>query len=300
MNETIEQRYDAAIQSFVDKIRSDPNVIAVLVAGSVYHGTVWEKSDVDMTVVVRDQKLGKKSFGIYEDNILINVELCQRSNLKRGMEKNIEGMFGHSIDATTKVVYTTDDSLYDYIEENRAVGRADADKAIFSQTNWLLGTMEKIEKWLKVKKDPVYARYYVLKAADIIANIEVCSNLVVPTREAILQAHGLNPGLMEKFYYRPMSGDMSYEEIYGILREMENYILAHMDTILSVAEEFFGDGEIKTGTHISTHFRTGMHELHPIMDFLCEKGHLDKISQTIRLTPKGRLAVEEIAFIMQK
>jgi len=299
MDDEISRRYDAAVASFVDKIRGDPNVIGVMVQGSVYHGTVWKKSDVDMYVVVRDQKLDRREFGVLEDNILFNVSLTLRSDLKRGMEKGLNGMFGHSLDATTKVVYTTDDSLYDYYEENRAVGRSDAEKAVFDAVNWLIGYMEKAEKWLVVKKDPEYARYFVLKCADAIANIEVCARLRVPTREAILEAAELNPALMEKFYTRPMSGPMTQDEIYGILKDMDEYILTHMDAIRSVADEIFGDGEIKTGTFISTHFRSNMHMLHPIMDFLCDQGYLTKISQPMRLTPKGRLAVEEIAFVKQ-
>ena len=300
MDTDVAKRYDAAISSFVEKIKNDPNVIAVLVAGSVYHGTVWKKSDVDMTVVVRDQKLDRRSYGVYEDNILINVYLMQRSELKRGMEKSLTGLAGHSIDATTKVVYTTDDGLYEYIEENREVGRADADKAVFSQVNWLLGIMEKIEKWLVVKNDPEYARYYVLKAADIIAQIEVASKLIPPTREAILQAAELNPALMDKFYTQPMSAKMTEQEIRALLTEMEAYIESQTEAVMSVAEEFFGDGEIKSGTHIANHFNSDMHYLHPILDYLCDRGALDKISQPMRLTPKGRLAVEEIAFIMVK
>ena len=296
MNE-ITRRYEAAIASFTDKVRNDPNVIAVLVAGSVYHGTVWEKSDVDMTVVVRDQNLTKNSYGIYEDDILLCVDIVRRSDLKRGMEKNLGGMFGHSIDATTKVVYTTDDSLYEYVEENRRIGAADAEKAVFNQINWLLGLMEKIEKWLVVKNDAEYSRLYVLKAAEVIAGIEISSRLIPPTREAILEAAELNPELMEKFYTRPMSAPMTSREIYELLREMEDYILTHIGAVINVAEELFGDGEIKTGTHIAAYFNSDMHYIHPIMDFLCGRGYLDKISQPMRLTPKGRLAVDEIAFI---
>ena len=300
MQNTIKERYDEAIAGFVDKVRSDPNVIAVLVAGSVYHGTVWEKSDIDMTVVVREQKLDRTSYGIYEDNILVNVDLVQRSELKRYMEKNLTGSFGHSIDATTKVVYTTDESLNEYIEENRKIGQADAEKAIFNSADWLLGIMEKIEKWLVVKKDPEYARYYVLDAAVPIAQIEVCSRFEVPTREAILQAAKLNPQLMKKFYTKPMSGPMTEKEIYSLLKDMDEYVKTHMDAIINVAGELFGDGEIKTGTHISTHFGLNMHMLHPIMDFLCDNGYLNKISQPMRLTPKGRLSVDEIAFILNE
>lgn len=295
---TLKKRYDDAIESFVDKIRDDPNVIAVIVYGSVSHGLVWEKSDIDLTVVVRDQKLTNMEYGIYEDNILINVDLCQRSEAKRWMEKALTGGIGHSFGATSKIVYTTDDSLYEYYEEYKRVGLADMERILFQDACWLLGLMEKVEKWLVVKKDPVYARYFILKAADAVANLEVCSKGKVPTREAILQASELSPELMDRFYLRPMSGDMTEQEIYALLKDMEAYIMTHMEAILNVATDFFGDGEMKTGTHISRHFNQSIHTLQPILDFLYDKGHLEKISQTIRLTPKGRLAVEEVAYIM--
>lgn len=297
-NNAVAKRYDAAIQSFVEKVKVDPNVIAVIVYGSVVHGTVWEKSDIDMTIVVRDQKLIHKNYGFYEDNILLNADLCLRSELKRGTEKSLTGTAAHSFHTTSKIVYTTDDSLYEYFEEMNAIGEADVERGLFFMANHLLGCMEKIEKWLTVKKDPTYARLYALRAADVIAQMELCASHKVPTREAILEADKLNPALMETFYHRPMRGEMTVKELYGLLGEMENYILTHMEAIVNVATEFFGDGEIKTGTHISTYFRSPMHYIESILDFLCEQGLLEKISQPMRLTPKSRLAAEEMAFIM--
>jgi ribosomal protein S19E (S16A) len=95
-----------------------------------------------------------------------------------------------------------------------------------------------------------------------------------------------------------MSGDMTEDELYALLDDAYAYIESHLEAILNVATEFFGDGEIKTGTQIAKHFHSDMHGLHPIMDFLCDRGYLEKLSQTIRITPKGRQAVEEIAFLM--
>ena len=292
------KRYQAAVDSFVEKVRSDPNVIAVVVYGSVAQGTVWEKSDIDVTVVVRDQKLDHSNYGVYEDNITFGLDICQRSDLKRRMEKSLTGSVGHSLSTTSKIVYTRDDSLYEYFEENRAIGQADMEKALFDMINWLIGLMDKVEKWLVVKNDVTYARYYVLKAADVIAQIEVCSHKQVPTREAILQAAAINPALMGTFYTQPMSRHMTEPEIRDLLKKMEAYIETHLDAVLSVAKEYFGDGEIKTGTMISRYFRSDMHSLHPILDFLSEKGYLSKVSQTIRITPKSKPAVEEVAFVM--
>jgi len=132
----------------------------------------------------------------------------------------------------------------------------------------------------------------------VIAQLEVTSHGGVPTREAILQAAAINPRLIETFYEQPMRGEMSEQEIRALLGQMDEYIVTHMGAVLYVAEDFFGDGEIKTGTMISKHFQSNMHYMHPILDYLSDKGYLDKVSQTIRITPKSKPAVEEVAFIM--
>lgn len=297
---TIKERYNRAIESFTEKLRVDPNIIAVIVYGSVVHGNPWEKSDIDCTVVVRDQKLTHTHYGMYEDDILINVDLCQRSDLKRGMEKQFGGSWGHSIDATSKIVYTSDESLYEYFQECGKVGESDKDKSVFENVNYVLGCMEKVEKWLVVKDDPLYARYFLLKAAEYIAKIEVACHLIPPTRECFYQAMELNPDLINRFYTVPMTKNLSADEIRAILKELNDYILSHIDSLLRVADELFGDGEIKTGTQISKHFGPPIHFIHSTLDFLCDYGYLSKISQTIRLTPKSKLCAEEIAFVLNQ
>ena len=293
-----QKRFTVAVDSFVDKVKDDPNVIAVILYGSVARGLAWEKSDVDIVVVVRDQKLDHAAYGIYEDNITFGLDIVKRSELKRAMEKALAGSIEHSINATSKIVFTRDESLYEYLEENRAIGKADRDRSVFNYTNWLLGYMDKIEKWLVVKNDVAYARYYALLAAQSIAQIEVASRGEVPTREAILQAAELNPELMDKFFYAPMNQVMGEPEMRALHAQMHEYVASHIGALLGVARDFFGDGEIKTGTMVSRHFQTDMHSMHPILDYLSDRGYLDKVSQTIRITPKSKLNVEEVAFIM--
>jgi len=296
--QTQQQRYQTAVESFVDKVRGDPNVIAVIVYGSVAQGTVWEKSDVDIIVVVRDQKLANTNYGIYEDNITFGLDICQRSDLRRMVEKSLGGSFGHSLNATSKIVFTCDESLYEYFEDAKRIGRSDMERGVFDMANDIIGMMEKVEKWLVVKRDPEYARLYLIKAVEAIARLEVIRNYQVPTREAILQAEAINPSLMETFYREPMSRRMAEGEIRGLLHKMDGYVMSQIDTIMDVIREFFGDGEVKTGTMITKHFGYEMHMMHSILDYLSERGYLDKVSQTIRITPKSKLAVEEVAYIM--
>lgn len=49
----LRERYLAAVDRFVEKVKPDPNVLAVIVSGSLAYDLLWEKSDIDMSVVVR-------------------------------------------------------------------------------------------------------------------------------------------------------------------------------------------------------------------------------------------------------
>ena len=296
--EALQKRYEDAVESFVEKVRSDANVIAVFVYGSISHGTVWENSDTDVTVVIRDQNLDSRELSLYEDNLQVNVELVKYSDFKRYLEKARAGSIWFSFGATYKLVYTAEESLREYIEEYKTIGRRDMEWSLFFMAEMVVNCMYKINKFVNVQGDLEYARHYALKnGANEIAAMEVIKNFKTPTREAILQAAECSPEVISKFFYVPMRKLMTKEELVSYAEEMDKYLMEHFEIFKRVADECFGDGEIKTGTQISRFFQSGMHGLDSLMNFLCDKGYLVRVSQTIRLTPKSRPAVEEVAYI---
>jgi predicted nucleotidyltransferase len=294
----LQKRYEDAVMSFVEKVKKDQNVIAVFVYGSISHGTVWENSDTDVVVLVRDQRLDNKEYALYEDNLQINAELYQYSDFKRHLEKAPAGSIWHGFGSTYRLMYTAEESLRDYIEEYRKIGKYDMEKALFFSAEIVVNCIYKTRKWINVIDDLEYARYYAINnGAREIACMEVTSSFMAPTREAILQAAKINPGLMEKFFYKPMRGPMTKEELERYADDMDGYLAGHFDALARIADDCFGDGDMKTGTQISRFYGGGMHGLDSLMNYLCEKGYLIRVSQTIRLTPKSRPLVEETAYI---
>ncbi|MHA2242202.1 MAG: nucleotidyltransferase domain-containing protein [Candidatus Thorarchaeota archaeon] len=49
--------HQAALDSFVEQIQKDPNILAAFVYGSMVQGDVWEESDIDMLLVTKDDSL---------------------------------------------------------------------------------------------------------------------------------------------------------------------------------------------------------------------------------------------------
>jgi hypothetical protein len=57
------------------------------------------------------------------------------------------------------------------------------------------------------------------------------------------------------------------------------------------------EGETKTLSIIAQHFNMEPHFIVHFLDFLCERGILERLSETIRITPKSKFAVEELAYV---
>jgi len=290
-------RFNAAVDSFVSKVKDDPNVIAVIVCGSVAYDVVWEKSDIDMTVIVRDQNLKCNYYCIVEDGITINVDLKLRSEFKRQLERNLAGSFGQSYYSKGKIVYTSDESLYEYFEDMKKMGSDDIAFSVFFQVGELVCICQKCKKWLTVRKDPLYTQYYLLKAASYIADIELCINEEPSSREAIQKALKLNPEAITPFYHEAMSHHFSEEELVEAIEKIESYLEHHLDIFKKPVIDFMADEQIKTVTLISKHFQAPGHFIVHILDYLADKGVIERVSQTIRITPKSKLAVEELGFL---
>lgn len=293
----LKHRYLAAVDSFVDKIKDDPNVIAVIVCGSVAYDVVWEKSDIDMTIIIRDQKLKNEGYCVVEDGITLNVYLVPRSEFKRAIDGGIGGSWSQSYLSNGKMVYTTDESLIESFEDMKHIGSDDMALSLFHMAGMLIGDYHKIQKWLTVRRDPLYAQYFLLKAAEPIAAMELCLNGQPFSRKAIQKVMEINPDVLAPFYKEPMSHLLSEDEIKKGLDSIDAYLEKHLDIIKKPVMDFMYDGEIKTMTLLSKHFRMECHFLIEVFEYLKEKGVIEKVSQIIRITPKGKKAVEEIGYL---
>ena len=293
----LKERYQKAIDQFIEKIKDDSNVIAVIVSGSVAYDVIWEKSDVDMTVVVRDQQIKSNSLSVVEDGITFNVYIISRSMFKRGMERAFGGSILQSYLSNGKIVYSTEESLYEYFEDIKQIGEDDMAITMLHLAGELISTMHKVQKWMIARKDLMYARYFFLKAAEIIAHMELCIRGLPTSRSAVQKALDLNPGIMEVFYQEPMEHMMTEAELTKGLTQLDCYIEDKMTLFKKPVLECLSDQQIKTTTMIAQRFGTDSHRIIDVLDYLAEKGVIEKVSQLIKLTPKSRLSVEEIGFL---
>lgn len=301
MNDTeqaaLKLRYQNAIDQFIGKIKDDNNVIAIIVSGSFAYDVIWEKSDVDMIIIVRDQQLKIENVSAIEDDITFNLYLVPRSSFKRGLEGSVGGSFFQSYIANGKILYSSDESLYSFFEDIKQIGDDDIAISAVYYANELLTILHKTQKWMIARKDLLYAQYFFLKAAEFIANMELCIRGLPISRSAIKKALDFAPEIMSIFYQQPMSHLMTEAELTEGLNQLEKYIEAKMDLFKKPIIEYLAHQQMKTATMIAKHFRSESHFFIDVLDYLVEKGVIEKVSQVIKLTPKSRMSIEEIGYL---
>ncbi|MCL2406205.1 MAG: nucleotidyltransferase domain-containing protein [Defluviitaleaceae bacterium] len=293
----IKSRFEAALMAFVDKIKNDPNIQAVILCGSLANDTVWEKSDMDTYVLVREMKLTTSSYCIEEDGLIINVNLQSEFDFKRGLERSLGGGIGNSMFSQARVVYAKDESLHNFMAEIQKLGKDDIALSFFQQATGLIYYMEKIEKWLTVKNDPLYAQLWVLFSASQYANMRLLLDNKPPSREAVLKVMEYAPKTIQPIYERPMQGNMTSSEIWDILKFYKGFLQDNLSLLVLPVTGYMQPGEVYTVTTLVKHFRVNSHDAYHIFDFLEEMGVVARVTEIARITPKGRMAVEEVAFV---
>ena len=80
--EAIQARFQQALDTFTGKVQQDSYIIAAILAGSLSHDQVWEKSDIDMLLVGRSEKIPERQYCLIEEGINIHAWLLSRSKFK--------------------------------------------------------------------------------------------------------------------------------------------------------------------------------------------------------------------------
>src|SRR5512142_3224068 len=94
----VRERFQAALDRLAVRLEEDYYVLAAVLYGSVARGEPWERSDIDLNVILRDgQERETRHLWVVEDDINISIDLMTRNEFRRALEGSLQGSFLHSI-----------------------------------------------------------------------------------------------------------------------------------------------------------------------------------------------------------
>ncbi len=291
--------YNAALESFVNKVKQDRNIIAVLLFGSLSYDTVWHKSDIDIILISRQEKQAPQFLSLVENGINIHAMIYPRNKFKQAIEGTLQNSNFHSTFAKSTLLYTTDETIRDYYENIDHLGAHDRDMKLMHWTADLVSILTKAEKWLTVKRDLEYAFLWLMFSVNILAKLETLRHNRLTSRETIQQAQKLNPELFRIVYTDFIHAPKDEEMLRNVLGTFHTYLECHRAELCRPLLDYLAEqGRTVTATEIAEYFSKQMdaEQSAPLLcEWLADEGVIQKLPSPKRLTNKSPLAVVDEA-----
>ena len=302
MHETpgaIKARYQAALDSFVAKVRQDGYIIAAILGGSLSHDQVWEKSDIDILLVGRSEKAPERFYYLVEDGINIHTWLLSRSRFREQIERALQSSFFHSYFSKSTLLFATDETIAEYYANIQRLGARDRELQLLKAGSNVLPILAKAEKWLYVKRDPAYSFLWLMYMVAGLATIEVIAAGEITGREVVQQAMRHNPAFFQAIYFDLIAQPVDEAAVARALRLINEYLEARMPMLFKPILEYLGAaGGARTATELETHFckKLQTETIGPAYEWLAEKGVIQQVATPLRLVEKSRVTVDEAAY----
>ncbi len=297
---SIEQRFTAALASFIEQVKEDRSILAAVLCGSLSHDTVWAKSDVDLVLVtVDDRKIEAGDKALYADGVNIHALLVPRAEFRKMVEGSVRSSFIHAFLAKGRLLYTHDPTIGDLCAALAGMGDRDAERQLLQAATHALAPLYKARKWFLTRGDLDYTALWILYAATPLARIEVIGRRMLADREVILQALTLNPVVFHSIYTDLLNAKKTRKAVRDALEVAERYVAERAPMLFAPVLEYFREaGEARTSAEIEDHFKRhfNVEGVTSACEYLADQDLIGKASTPVRLTKKSNLEVQELAF----
>src|SRR5262245_1387284 len=292
--------FTAALDALLPQLQADRSILAALLAGSLSHDRVWEKSDIDMLLVTVDDKLaGPPYVSLNADGVNVHAMLMQRAEFRKLAEGSVHQSFMHSFLAKSRVLFTYDDTIRDLCQRLQRIGQRDTSLALLRAGTHVLPSLYKARKFLLTRGDLEYTALWILYAATPLAQVEVISARRLVDREVILEAMTLNPEFFKTVYTDLLNAKKTRSTVKAALDAIDGYLADRTTALFQpIIDHLREAGEARSCTEIEDHFKRNFDVggVTAACEYLADQGHIGKAATGGRLTRKSNVEVQELAF----
>ena len=294
-------RFEAALDTLIEDVRKDDRILAAILCGSLSHDEVWDKSDIDLVLVCKDEKkTATHHVALVEDDINIHTTVQPRGDFRRRLESSVRNTFHHTLLAKGKLIFSRDPSIDAIFKQIGEVGARDSRVHAMQNAQHALATLYKARKWYEIKDDPAYTALWILVTARALAEVAVGLAGEIVDREAVIAARRLNPALFKLIYSDLLEQPVTRESLTAALTAIEDYLEPRAEELFAPILDYLNEagGEPRSCTEISHYFRRhyDMHDVVIACEWLSDIGVIDKASTPVKLTTDSQAEVEELAF----
>jgi hypothetical protein len=299
-NESIQQKFIAALDALVEQVKGDRSVLAAILCGSLSHDIVWAKSDIDlMLVTLDDKKVDQANLALYADGVNVHAFLMPRAEFRKTVEGSVRNSFMHSLLAKGRLLYTHDRTIADLCAKPRETGDRDTQVQLLRAATGALPAIYKAHKWFVTRGDLDYTALWILYAATPLAQVEVLSAGLLVDREVLPQALKLNTAFFKTVYSDLLNAKKTPKRVQTALDAIDRYVAQRAATLFGpVIDHLREVGEARSCSEIESHFQRNfdVSGVTTACEYLADQGLIGKASTPVHLTKKSNVEVQELAF----
>lgn len=298
---TAAQKFNSALDSLIERIKLDRSIVAAILCGSLSHDTVWDKSDIDLVLVAKDESRSvDEGLALYAGGVNVHALMMTRAQFRKIVEGSIRHSFQHSFLAKGRLLYTHDETIASLCEQLHIIGERDLQIQLLNAGASALPPLYKAHKWFRTRGDLEYTALWILYAATALAKIETLQAHLLADREVIPQAMKLNPDFFKIVYADLLNTRKNAKNVQAALDAMDEYLAERAGALFGPVIEYLREvGEARSATEIDDHFRRnfGIAAVTGVCEYLADQGIVGKVGLPLQLTRKSNIQVEELAFV---
>ncbi|WP_125152699.1 nucleotidyltransferase domain-containing protein [Clostridium rectalis] len=298
MERTIVQ-YQKAFNSLIDNLKGNETVLAAMVFGSVVTGDLWDKSDIDLFVIIDEKIFAMKNIYTEENGVPVHIKLMSKGKFMQLYDKDQRGGFMHRIFASSRLVFSKDMDITNGYDNARYYPDLDRERWSMVYLGNLLKSIGVCKKYLY--NNGMYTAYIsAVKVAEEYAKLYVNSAGYMISKDAMVMAMNLDDRFKEKvdkvFFVKNDLANGIEELIKFVEQNIDENIKNITVLLLDYMREkdnFLSGEDIK----VEKLFRNFDIHMEEILEKLCEKNIVKKDVRDYK-TSSGKILIKENVYFV--
>jgi len=301
----IKERYNLALESFTERLKRDKYIISLMLCGSLSYDEVWEKSDIDVIIILSDEKKPFQIKSLIENDIIINAFIYSRNEFRRVYESSVRSDMFHSWFSKSKLLFTKDDVIKEYYDNICKIGENDKELQLLNNAIFAIAGLSKAQKFLYVKNDPINSFLWIMRLSDNLASIEVILKNEIPLREVVQQALKYNPGFFDMIHTNMIQQRKEKQLVENAIKAIEEYIKNKSEILFNPIIRFLSEFRNERSLTEINEYLGKRISIDPTLlveacEWMVEIGMIQKVPVPVRLSSKSREELDEVAYYIME
>jgi predicted nucleotidyltransferase len=296
-----QKKYNDAVDKTVQLLKADNTVIGACLYGSANEGNMWIHSDIDMHVIVSDEKIRYQEITLVYDDSIVNIDMFSREEFKSCIEnRQGKGFLTASILANSKLLFSKEPIIDEFYDDVKSLGKKEAKVIMFRIAAGCVLPMEKAYKYIYFTKELHRALPYIINIAEGFASLILFSNGIRAKKVNIPNASQYEPDLFKTIYYEITDNGLSEQTLKNAIDYIFDYFRKNQEKYFEPLIEYIKtENRVFSVSEINNYFQYfGIHGTSTICEWLVKENILNRASSPLKITSKSTVSVSEAAYFI--